>query len=86
MNERLVKIIRKVVLRVNQETMAEELGISQGYISKLETGAVERPSYTYLCAMREVYGMDVNKFLDFQASRRKPRTIDPWCMFPMRSE
>jgi transcriptional regulator with XRE-family HTH domain len=68
---RLVKRIRKKG-KLNQVDLAKKMGISQSCLSKIEKGSLDLNAGSLL-AMRESYGLDINKLMDITI-RLKRRT------------
>ena len=49
---------------LNQVELGEALGVSQGYVSKIMSGATKNPSIKLLKGLREKFSVDVNALLD----------------------
>lgn len=48
---------------LSQRKLAKELGVTQGYISKVEAGA-NSPTVDLLFKLRRIYRLNVNKLFD----------------------
>lgn len=62
-----VKILgqrKKAVVALTQVEMAKRLGVSQGWISKIEKGKLPNPPLSFLFALRKEFHFNINRFLD----------------------
>jgi transcriptional regulator with XRE-family HTH domain len=63
---RLHKIIKQIRedSNLNQVEFSKTLGVSQGYISKIEAGLSKSINIKVLIVLRKVYNLDINNILE----------------------
>lgn len=63
--------------KMSQQSLAESLGVTQSYVSKIEQDQLE-PNFLFLLDMRRRYKTNINKILDRLNEEIDMGAIDPW--------